>query len=129
MVTHTQYPNNNHIYAKTIFQFYNLNISNNIPPIIRKISNARCICGLHKGKNDKSKLRPVAVGGGRRRAFTFVTIKHNTNHFTEFIPPHNYAIRVKGGSNFVYNTMSCEIGTHTQQGNQEKVKLSHQQDA
>ena len=109
MVTHTEYPNNNHIYAKTIFQFYNLIISNNIPPIIRKLFNASFLFGLHKDPNDKRKLRPVAVGGGWRRAFTSVKVKRNTKHFTEFLSLHNYATGVKGGSNFVYQTMSSEI--------------------
>ena len=103
-------------------------ILNNIPLIIRKLFNASFLFGLHKDPNDKNKLRPVAVGGGWRRAFTSVTVKHNTKQLTEFLAPHNYAIGVKGGSNFVYHTMSSEIDKYITM-NPGKLKLTHQQDA
>ena len=109
MVTHTEYPNNNNIYARTVFQFYKLIVSNKVPSTIKKLFNASFLFGLHKDPENKAKLRPVAVGGGWRRAFTSITVKHNTKQFTEFLSPHNYAIGVKGGSNFVYHTISNEI--------------------
>ena len=64
---------------------------------------------MHKDPDNKKKLRPVAVRGGWRRAFTSITVKHNTKQFTECLAPHSYAIGVKGGSNFVYHTISNEI--------------------
>ena len=61
------------------------------------------------------KLRPVAVGGGWRRAFTSITVKHNTKLFTEFLTPYNFAIGIKGGSNFVYHTINNEIDKYITQ--------------
>ena len=59
--------------------------------------SASFLFGLHKDIKDKKKLRPVAVGGAWRRAFTWYTIKCNNDLFTEYLTPFNFAIGVKGG--------------------------------
>ena len=46
MVTHMEYPNNKHIYADTVFTFFNLIQNNDIPPQIKKLYNASFVFGL-----------------------------------------------------------------------------------
>ena len=80
-----------------------------MPTSMKQYYNGGFLFGLHKDIFDKKKLRPVVVGGSWRRAFTSTVIKENTKLFTEYLAPFNYAIGVKGGSNFVYHTTSLEI--------------------
>ena len=83
-----------------------------MPPSMKTFYNGGFLFGLHKNIFDKKKLRPVAVGGSWRRAFTSTVIKQNNQLFTEYLAPFNYAIGVKGGSNFVYHTTSFEINKY-----------------
>ena len=65
--------------------------------------------GLHKDLRDPTKLRPVAVGEGWQRAFTLTIVRQNNTLFTRFLMPYNFAIGVKGGTNFIHHTLKCEI--------------------
>ena len=107
MVLHKERKKN--IYAESIFYLYKRISQNDMPSEIRRLFNASFLFGLHKDPKDKLKLRPVAVGGSWRRALSAYTIKSNTKLFTEFLAPYNYAIGVKGGSNFIFHTINLEI--------------------
>lgn len=48
-----EYPNNKHIYADTVFKFFNLIQNNDIPPPIKKFYNASFVFGLEKDPLDK----------------------------------------------------------------------------
>ena len=74
---------------------------------------------MHKDPNDTSKLRPIVVGGAWRRALTSLTVKHNTRLFTEFLAPYNFAIGVKGGETFVYNTINIEVKKYIQRSEEQ----------
>lgn len=65
-------------------------------PISSKIYKARFLFGPHKDKIDKTKLRPVAVGGSWRRAFTSTIVRHNIQLFTDFLAPYSYVNGVRG---------------------------------
>ena len=100
---------NIHTYAPIIFQIYKKFSSNDIPPTIRHIYTSNFLFGLHKDSNDKTKIRPIAIGGAWRRLFTSTTVKHFNHNFMEFLAPYNYAIGVKGGTSFIYHTVTLEI--------------------
>ena len=76
-----------------------------------------------KVKNE-DKLRPIAVGGSIRRAFTSCTVKHNIKLFLEHLLPYNYAIGFKGGADFIYNTISLEIDKYVTRTNTTYIMCS-----
>lgn len=48
MVNHNEYPNNTHICADKVFQFFNLIPKNDIPSLIKNLYNASFVFGLEK---------------------------------------------------------------------------------
>ena len=53
LVTHTEYPQNKQIYAKTVFDFFTLINTNKMPASIKKLYNGSFLFGLHKDIFDK----------------------------------------------------------------------------
>ena len=109
LVTHFDHHNKCNPYANTVYEFFKIIIEGNIPTNIKRAYNSSFLFGLHKDPEDLSKLRPVAVGSGWRRAFTSTLVRHNNPAFTKYLMPYNYAVGVKGGTNFIYHTIRCEI--------------------
>ena len=109
IATHKDILNNTFPYAKTIHNFFNIIQNGDVPPKIKPYFTSSFVFGLHKDPNDLSKLRPVAVGGGWRRALTSTIVRLNNQIFTKHLMPYNFAIGVKGGTNFIYHTVTYEI--------------------
>ena len=119
LAIHKDLHNKNFPYVKKTFEFFKMITQDNIPKNIKKYFTSSFVFGLHKDPKDLTKLRPVAVGGGWRRAFTSVLVRHNNNIFTKYLLPYNYAIGVRGGTNFIYHTLSCEVDKYMKRTKEE----------
>ena len=81
LVTHKDNHNNSYPYAKTTYGFFRLIVKVEIPSNIKKDFTSSFVFGLHKNPEDLTKFRPVAVGGGWRRAFTSTIDTQNSHTF------------------------------------------------
>ena len=93
----------------TTYEFFVMISNAEIPTPIKKHFPSSFVFGLHKDPEDLLKLKPVAVGGGWRRAFTSTIVRHNNPIFTKHLMHYNFAISIKGGTNIIYHTISNEI--------------------
>jgi hypothetical protein len=109
LTTHKDTHNNKYPYTKTVYKFFKMIYQAQIPRNIKNTLHQALSLAYTKTPSDLTKLRPVAVGGGWRRAFTSTIVRDNNHLFTKHLMPYNFAIGVKGGTNFIYHTLTNEI--------------------
>jgi hypothetical protein len=88
---------------------FDLIYQNKLPqPIKRYFTNVYLFC-LHKDPDDSSKLRPLGIPTAIRCLIASHVARTLRDKFSAHLLPHNYAVGVPNGSDFVVKAMQLSI--------------------
>lgn len=92
-----------------IHSLFNLIYSGQIPTITKKFFTDTYLFCLHKDNNDPSKLRPIGIPTAIRRLIASHIAITMKDKFATHLLPHNYAVGVNGGMDFIIKAMQLSI--------------------
>ena len=89
--------------------FFNAIFTNKIPPALQPYLRDTYLFCLHKDPNDPSKLRPIGVPTAIRRIIGNHIARSYRQRFALHLLPHNFAVGVSNGQDFVIKTTQLAI--------------------
>ena len=88
-----------------LWELFDLIYSNIIPSLIQVYFTHTYFYCLYRDPDDLSKLQPLSIPSVARRIIATHVTQSNSVRFAQRLSPHNFAIGVDGGMNFIIKTM------------------------